>query len=607
MEQAEKVLREKIYNNSNGMLSIKERQKLYLKQETNKENIFNNNLDEYICDNNEKKQLIHKKYAQPKDKNILYNLTDDINSFKSEEIDENITTLNGRLLLLISEQNYSSQKQSDIDKELESILNKADALRAKICEIEKKTNGYIKDINDYENKIEEKKKKENDEKKKLKDKLDFIKLDQGKAQKEKLEIQRELEEKNHIIQKKEEEIQRLKKINNNISNDIKNYTEIIKYQKQLHNDIQPYKNQMNNEYQEAKGNMRVFCRIRPPIQREITKKLIDIEYRGDNSLIIKGEKKASNIGREGGNQDIEQFQFNRIFKPNDSQEDVFEEVAPLIQSSLDGYNINIFAYGQTGSGKTFTMEGDTSSQENYGIVPRSVDTIFNYYDQELKNMGWEINFLLSVCEIYNKKTRDLLGEKNVDKTEELKEMKICNTAEWNSNFGQIAQRRKVAETKMNMESSRSHLIFKIKIHLHNKNGIEEDRFGSLNLIDLAGSERVDKATVSEERFKESIEINSSLTHLKSVFEAMKSKHDKFIPFHNTPLTDVLKDCLSGDNSKTLMFVNISPLLESFKESTCSLKFATDVNKCYVSGNDDDSNEEGFDDIDNNYEPMDLDT
>jgi kinesin family protein C1 len=79
--------------------------------------------------------------------------------------------------------------------------------------------------------------------------------------------------------------------------------------------------------------MRVFCRIRPPIQREITKKLIDIEYRGDNSLIIKGEKKASNIGREGGNQDIEQFQFNRIFRPNDSQEDVFEEVAPLIQSS----------------------------------------------------------------------------------------------------------------------------------------------------------------------------------------------------------------------------------------------------------------------------------
>ena len=126
------------------------------------------------------------------------------------------------------------------------------------------------------------------------------------------------------------------------------------------------------------------------------------------------------------------------------------------------------------------------------------------------------------------------------------------------------------------------------------------------MIDLAGSERVDKATVSEERFKESIEINSSLTHLKSVFEAMKSKHDKFVPFHNTPLTDVLKDCLSGDNSKTLMFVNISPLLESFKESICSLKFATDVNKCYVSGNDNDTDEDDFEEIKKSSDLMDLD-
>jgi kinesin family protein C1 len=341
------------------------------------------------------------------------------------------------------------------------------------------------------------------------------------------------------------------------------------------------------------------------LPKELTKKQINIEYRGDNSLIIKGEKKTSYIGRDGIHQDIEQFQFNRIFKQEDTQEEVFEEVSPLIQSSLDGFNINIFAYGQTGSGKTFTMEGDLSSPEKYGIVPRAVDRIFKCFNDELGGTGWEMKFFLSVCEIYNKKTRDLLAEKNVEKTEELKEMEIKSLKEWNENFGQIGQRRKVAETKMNMESSRSHLIFKINIHLHNTK-TDENRFGSLNLIDLAGSERVDKSTVSEERFKESIEINSSLTHLKSVFEAMKSKHDKFVPFHNTPLTDVLKDCLSGDNSKTLMFVNISPLLDSFKESTCSLKFATDVNKCYVSDNNEDSDNEDFDLENKNYEPMDLD-
>jgi len=467
-------------------------------------------------------------------------------------------------------------------------------------------NKCVEETNYYIGKMKEKKDKDKGEIANLQDQLDSIKYEQGKVEKERNEIMREYEDKKHILQKKEEELLKLKKKNLNLSEKIKYYSEGIKYHNQLHNDIQPYKNQMNNEYQEAKGNVRVFCRIRPPLQREISKKQIDIEYRGDNSLIIKGEKKASNVGREGGHQDVEQFQFNRIFKQSDTQEDVFEEVFSLIQSSLDGFNINIFAYGQTGSGKTFTMEGDTSTPVKYGIVPRSVDRIFRYFEEELKNMGWEIKFYLSVCEIYNKKTRDLLGEKNVEKTEELKEMEIHNLSEWNSNFSQIAQRRKVAETKMNMESSRSHLIFKIKIHLHNSNGLEDDRFGSLNLIDLAGSERVDKATVSEERFKESIEINSSLTHLKSVFEAMKSKHDKFVPFHNTPLTDVLKDCLSGDNSKTLMFVNISPLLESFKESICSLKFATDVNKCYVSGNDNDTDEDDFEGFEKSSDFMDLD-
>ena len=32
------------------------------------------------------------------------------------------------------------------------------------------------------------------------------------------------------------------------------------------------------------------------------------------------------------------------------QEDVYEEIAPLVRSCVDGFNTCIFAYGQTGSG-----------------------------------------------------------------------------------------------------------------------------------------------------------------------------------------------------------------------------------------------------------------
>ena len=599
MEQAERELREEVFNTNNKKSDFKIRRKT-LNIKGDEEIPFFENIEK--ANNDERKSILN--ILTNPEKNTIYDLAKNVLNQKKKDLDQEQSSINKYILKKLSQYFLAIQRREAVEEILKQTLIKSSQMRKKIKEIELNIEKSEEESRNYERKLEEKKRHQQNEILKLNSDLAEIKLKHGKADKEKNQIQLQLDEKLHISLKKQEELKKLKESNEDLRTKIKSLNEIIQYQTQLHTDIQPYKNQTNNEYQEAKGNVRVFCRIRPPLQKELAKKQINIEYRGDNSLIIKGEKKTTYLNRDGVHQDIEQFQFNRIFKQENTQEEVFEEVSPLIQSSLDGFNINIFAYGQTGSGKTFTMEGDLSTPEKYGIVPRAVDRIFKCFNDELSSIGWDMKFVLSVCEIYNKKTRDLLAEKNVEKTEELKEMQIKSLKEWNENFGQIGQRRKVAETKMNMESSRSHLIFKIKIHLHNSK-TDEDRFGSLNLIDLAGSERVDKSTVSEERFKESIEINSSLTHLKSVFEAMKSKHEKFIPFHNTPLTDVLKDCLSGDNSKTLMFVNISPLLDSFKESTCSLKFATDVNKCYVADNNEDSDDE-FDLENKNYEPMDLD-
>ena len=600
MELVENELKNVIYSQEKEKIDIKKKRKALEVIEEPQISFFRN-LEN--VNNKENKSIINN-LSNP-EKNTIFSLTQSILNLKKNDLNQEQTSINKYILKKFSEYLMSIQRREAVESKLKNILDESSKLDKEISDIESKIRKNKEEITKFQSKIQLKNEKEAKKLMELENDLGNIIHEHGKADNQKKEIEIELNKNSHIANKKKEELDNLKKINSDLSEKINYLTRIIQYQTQLHTDIQDYKNQTNNEYQEAKGNVRVFCRIRPPLPKELTKKQINIEYRGDNSLIIKGEKKTSYIGRDGVHQDIEQFQFNRIFKQEDTQEEVFEEVSPLIQSSLDGFNINIFAYGQTGSGKTFTMEGDLSSPEKYGIVPRAVDKIFKVFVEELKGIGWDMKFFLSVCEIYNKKTRDLLAEKNVEKTEELKEMEIKSLKEWNENFGQIGQRRKVAETKMNMESSRSHLIFKIKIHLHNTKS-QEDRFGSLNLIDLAGSERVDKSTVSEERFKESIEINSSLTHLKSVFEAMKSKHDKFVPFHNTPLTDVLKDCLSGDNSKTLMFVNISPLLDSFKENTCSLKFATDVNKCYVSDNNEDSEGEELDLENKYYEPMDLD-
>ena len=486
--------------------------------------------------------------------------------------------------------NIFPKKECEINQATVDIFTEIQNLRKQKTKIKSQIQYYKNKKNEFILKQEKEKKEEEVKLMNFKDQIDVLKLTLNKEECELNVIKNKHNEIINTLNKNRFLLQNLKS-NNSKYITYKNYYEkSTKMLSKIHSDIQQYKNQMNNEYQEAKGNMRVFCRIRPSLPKELFRKQIDIEYNGEGSMIIKSEIKTSNVGRGGIERDFYHFQFNKIFKQNSTQEEIFEEISPLIQSSLNGFNINIFAYGQTGSGKTFTMEGDLSSEEKYGIIPRAIYSIFENYEKELKNMGWILKLSVRVCEIYNKKIRDLIGEKNVEKFDELKEIEINDIDNWKKLIIVIAQRRKVSETKMNMESSRSHLIFRVKISLKN-NITNKEKNGSLNLIDLAGSERVDKNNVSEERFKESIEINSSLTHLKTVFQAMKNVKDKFIPFHNTPLTDVLKDCLSGENAKTLMFVNISPLSDSLRESTCSLKFATDVNKCYL------TNEEVFDESD----------
>lgn len=214
------------------------------------------------------------------------------------------------------------------------------------------------------------------------------------------------------------------------------------------------------------------------------------------------------------------------------------------------------------------------------MIPRTVHMVFSAI-KNLEMLGWKYLVEVSFMEIYNEAINDLLnpnsGLQYDIRYNEGKGIIVTNlvietvtSAHEMEQLMVAAQRnRAVAVTNFNEHSSRSHAITKITLRGHHK-GRSILCSGSINLVDLAGSE----SAKTSERIEETKCINKSLSALGTVILALNNK-DSHIPYRNSKLTYLLQSSLGGD-SKTLMFVNISPLEDCFNESLNSLKFAARV-------------------------------
>ena len=148
---------------------------------------------------------------------------------------------------------------------------------------------------------------------------------------------------------------------------------------------------------------------------------------------------------------------------------------------------------------------------------------------------------------------------------------------------QAQQNRSVGETTSNARSSRSHSIFQLSIECkHPKIDGGVTLNGSINLIDLAGSERIHKSggKNNETRLHESREINKSLSALKDVINGLARKQSH-IRYRDSKLTYILQDHLNSESAKVLMLVNASPLAAHRTETINSLRFASEVNSCIL--------------------------
>ena len=301
---------------------------------------------------------------------------------------------------------------------------------------------------------------------------------------------------------------------------------------------------LHNQVQELKGNIRVFCRVRPHLESEPTEDRAKIAYPDDQAdskeVEVTGPEEKSSLGNITTKTNA--FSFDRVFGPTSQNAAVFEEISQLVQSALDGYNVCIFCYGQTGSGKTYTMSATD------GMIPRAVHQIYDTA-QTLSEKGWSYSMQGSFVEVYNENLNDLLGrpEEFDRKKHEIRHdmarakttitdittVELDSPAKVESILRRATANRSVAATKANERSSRSHSVFILTLTGENSVTGEKSE-GTLNLVDLAGSERLSHSGSTGERLKETQNINRSLSCLGDVIGALgQGKEGGHVPYRNS--------------------------------------------------------------------------
>lgn len=347
----------------------------------------------------------------------------------------------------------------------------------------------------------------------------------------------------------------------------------------------------NTSNKNDKGvNVQVIVRCRPSSDDEL-------RLRTPTVITCNENRREVSVVQNIANKQIDRtFMFDKVFGPNSQQMDLFDQaVCPIIFEVLEGYNCTIFAYGQTGTGKTYTMEGGTRKKNgefpsDAGVIPRAVRKIFEILEAQHAEYNMKVTFL----ELYNEEITDLLAPEETvkfvdDKSKKpialmedgkggvlvrgLEEEIVTTANEIYKILDKGSAKRRTAETLLNKQSSRSHSIFSITIHIKEvtPEGEEMIKCGKLNLVDLAGSENISRSGAKEGRAREAGEINKSLLTLGRTINALV-EHSGHVPYRDSKLTRLLRDSLGG-KTKTCIIATISPSVLSLEETLSTLDYA----------------------------------
>ncbi|XP_064168713.1 kinesin-like protein KIF23 isoform X1 [Anguilla rostrata] len=164
------------------------------------------------------------------------------------------------------------------------------------------------------------------------------------------------------------------------------------------------------------------------------------------------------------------------------------------------------------------------------------------------------------------------------------EVEVKSTEEAFEVFWRGQKKRRIANTQLNRESSRSHSVFIIKLAQApldaDGDNILQDKdqvnVSQLCLVDLAGSERTSRTQAQGSRLREAGNINQSLMTLRTCIEVLRENQmcgtNKMVPYRDSKITHLFKNYFDGEG-KVRMVVCVNPKADDYEETLLVMRFA----------------------------------
>lgn len=317
------------------------------------------------------------------------------------------------------------------------------------------------------------------------------------------------------------------------------------------------------------------------------------QVKDQQTIVVEGIKDCKKHGAGKMNRDISLFTFDEIFDVKTGIESITNALSgDTINDLLNGYSVSIMAYGQSNTGKSALMFGNGL---NDGIIPTLFKELFENIKQTTEK-GSEFTIGASFIAVKAENIYDLLGDpKNgkslklstnsrPDKQIVVKDLRTVYVV----TLDELLYYMTIAKNNLHVKerNSRSNTIIKIFVEQRDESENTVKR-SILQLIDLAGSDKLDKMHTPALSQDEVRRINLSMYSLDNVARSLAAKqnaldgastaiHDhKHVPHKESHLTRLLQGAMGG-NSKISVLLTCSAAEHDHEETLNTLDFGANM-------------------------------